>query len=218
MSEEIIYLTNARLSFPHLVEPRASVDNPAAPKKYSADFIVEQTNPGFAQFMQRYAEMAAAKWGEHANQVMQLIQADRKLRCYGSGLEKIDKKSFKPYAGYENMVFIAANKDQMPQMIQADGKPVEAGNVMAYQALARKMYGGCYVNVALKPWLQENKHGRGVRCDLVAIQFARDGEAFGEGVADASGMFAPVAAGPAGVPTPGGMPFPTIPGLPSFLN
>ena len=214
--EEIIYLTNARLSFPHLVEPRASTDNPAAPKKYSADFIIEPSNPGFAQFMQRYQEMAVAKWGEHANQVMQLIQADRKLRCYGSGAEKIDKKSFQPYSGYAGMVFVAANKDQMPQMIQADGKPVEAGNVMAYQALARKMYGGCYVNVALKPWLQENKHGRGVRCDLVALQFAKDGEAFGEGVADASGMFAPVVAAAFGAATPNGLP--GIPGLPSFLN
>ena len=223
MSEEVILVSNARLSFPHLVEPRASTDNPAAPKKYSADFIMDQSNPGFAQFMQRYQEMAVTKWGEHANQVMQLINADRKLRCYGSGAEKIDKKSFKPYSGYDGMVFIAANKDQMPQMIQADGKPVDAGNTMAYQALARKLYGGCYVNVALKPWLQENKHGRGVRCDLVALQFSRDGEAFGEGATDASNMFGVVAQAPAGIPTPSGMAFPSatppaIPGLPSFLG
>ena len=93
---------------------------------------------------------------------------------------------------------------------------------MAYQMHTRKMYGGCRVNVALKPWLQENKHGRGIRCDLVALQFAKDGEAFGEGVADASSMFGAVASAPAGFPTAGGMPtppaLPGIPGLPSFLG
>ena len=213
MSDEIIYLSNVRLSFPHLVEPRASTENPTAPKKYSADFILAQTDPGFQKFMQRYAEMAGAKWGEHAQQVMQIINTDRKLRCYGSGTEKIDKKTFKPYLGYDGMVFVAANTDRMPQMIGTDGKASDAGNTMAYQALARKLYGGCYVNAAVKPWLQENKHGRGVRCDLVAVQFFRDGEAFGEGSADASGMFGAVA-GAAQAPAAPAFMMP----LPPFLN
>jgi hypothetical protein len=93
-------------------------------------------------------------------------------------------------------VYISANKDQMPQMIQADGSPVDAGNTLAYQALARKLYGGCYVNAAINPWLQDNTAGRGVRCDLVAIQFAKDGEPFGEAAADASALFGAVAAAP----------------------
>jgi len=213
---DVIFLSNVRLSFPHLVEPHASPMNPSAPKKYSADFIMTQDNPGFVQFMQRYAALAGEKWGPNAQTVMQMIQADRKLRCYGSGAEKVDKKSFKPYAGYDGMVFISANKDQMPQMIQADGKPTEMGNTMAYQALARKLYGGCYVNAAIKPWIQENNFGRGIRCDLVAVQFAADGEPFGEGAADVSGMFGAVAA-PMAAPAAPGVPMPTAP-FPSFMT
>ncbi len=194
---EIIYLSNVRLSFPHLVEPHSSTEGGV--KKFSADFIMAQNSTGIQQFMQQYMALATAKWGENAQQVMTMIQSDRKLRCYGSGNEKIDKKTFQPYSGYKDMAYISANKDQMPQMIQSDGKPVEAGNTLAYQALARKLYGGCYVNAAIKPWLQENKHGRGIRCDLVAIQFANDGEAFGEGAADASNMFGAVASTPTNV-------------------
>jgi hypothetical protein len=70
---------------------------------------------------------------------------------------------------------------------------------MAYQQLARKMYGGCRVNAAIKPWPQDNKHGRGIRCDLIAIQFAGDDAPFGEGAVDASGMFGAVAGAPAGM-------------------
>ena len=202
---EIIFLSNVRLSFPQLVEPRSSVENGA--KKYSADFIMPLNHPGVQAFSAEYTKSAQEKWKEHAQAVMALIQGDRKLRCYGQGNEKINNKTFKPYDGYADQFYISSNKDQMPQMIQADGSAVDATNTMAYQALARKLYGGCYVNAAIRPWLQENKHGRGVRCELIAVQFANDGEPFGEAVADATVLFKPVASAPQAAPA-----------FPSFLG
>ena len=202
---EIIFLSNVRLSFPQLVEPRSSVENGA--KKFSADFLMPMNHPGVQQFGAEYAKAAQEKWKEHAQSVMAIIQGDRKLRCFGQGNEKVNGKTFKPYDGYADMFYISANKDQMPQMIQADGSAVDPTNTMAYQALARKMYGGCYVNAAVRPWLQENKHGRGVRCELIAVQFAGDGEAFGEAVADATALFKPVAAAAQAAPA-----------FPSFLG
>jgi hypothetical protein len=88
------------------------------------------------------------------------------------------------------------------------------------------MYGGCRVNAAIKPWPQDNKHGRGIRCDLIAVQFAGDDTPFGEGNVDASGMFGAVAGGaPAGVPgfaaqAPAmpAAPFGAPAGLPSFFG
>jgi len=118
-------------------------------------------------------------------------------------------------------------------MIQADGTPIDPTNTMAYQQLARKMYGGCRVNAAVKPWLQENKHGRGIRCDLIAVQFAGDDTPFGEGAVDASNLFGAVAGASAAAPgfapasVPGfaapaapmpAAPFPGAPaGLPPFM-
>jgi hypothetical protein len=79
----------------------------------------------------------------------------------------------------------------------------------------------------IKPWPQANTKGIGIRCELVAIQFAKDGEAFGQGAtADVSNMFgasvsaapmganpfAPVAAAPAMPAAPFG-----VPGVPSFM-
>ena len=94
---------------------------------------------------------------------------------------------------------------------------------MAFQQLARKMYGGCRVNAAVKPWLQENKHGRGIRCDLIAVQFASDDTAFGEGAVDASNLFGAVAPAPAGMfgaaaQRAPAMPAAPVAGLPSFLG
>jgi hypothetical protein len=223
---EIVFLSNVRLSFPHLAEPQRQVNEQTGKERisYNCEFIMPQDHPGFAQFMQRYGVMALEKWKEHAQTVMGMIQNDRKTRCYGVGTEKVNKKTFKPYDGYADVgaVFLTAGRDTAPQMIQGDGSPIDPSNTMAYQQLARKMYGGCRVNAAVKPWLQDNKHGRGIRCDLIAVQFAGDDTPFGEGAVDASNLFGAVAAAaPAGfgtVAAAAGMPAAPFAGLPSFLG
>jgi hypothetical protein len=195
---EIILLSNVRLSFPHLAEPQRQVNESNGKERisYNCEFIMPQDHAGFQQFMQRYAAMALEKWKEHGQAVMGMIQTDRKLRCFGRGEEKVNKKTFQPYDGYAGHVFITAGRDSAPQMIQADGQPIDPTNSMGYQMLARKMYGGCRVNAAVKPWLQENSYGRGVRCDLIAVQFAGDDGAFGEGAVDASKLFGAVTGAP----------------------
>lgn len=212
---DVIFLSNVRLSFPHITEPQRQMNEVSGKERvsYNGEFIMPQDHAGFQQFMKRYGELALDKWKEHAQAVMGMIQQDRKIRCYGVGNEKVNKKSFQPYDGYAGNVFITAGRDTPPQVIQADGSAIDPANTMAYQQLARKMYGGCRVNAAVKPWLQDNTYGRGIRCDLVAIQFAGDDKPFGEGAVDASNMFGAVAAAPAAVAA-----MPQMPGLPSFLG
>jgi hypothetical protein len=141
---DIIFLSDVRLSFPHIAEPQKQVNEATGAQRisYNAEFLMPENHPGFQQFMARYGAIALEKWAEHANTVMQMILADRKLRCFGRGEEKVNKKTFKPYDGYAGNVYLTAGRDQAPQMIQADGQPVDPNNTMAYQALARKMYGG----------------------------------------------------------------------------
>ena len=204
---EIIMLTNTRLSFPQLVEARAYQEGQA--KKFSADLILDPAGEDWKKVMHSVMQSAQEKWGDNAQAVLQMCQADRKLRAFGNGAEKVDKKTFKPYEGYEGAVYVSANNANPPQMIGSSGKSVDPTNTMAYQALARKMYGGCYVNAAIKFWIQDNKYGRGIRCELIALQFAKDGTPFGDAAPDASNLFGAVAA-PAGGATPAGMAFPAF--------
>ena len=213
----VIFLSNVRLSFPHLAEAQKTVNEITGQTRisYNSEFIMPETHPAFAQFMAKYQQLMVEKFKENAAVVMQMILADRKLRCFGRGEEKVNKKTFMPYDGYPGQVFITAGSDRPPQIIQADGSPVDPTNTMAYQALARTMYGGCKVNAAVKPWLQVNKHGNGVRCDLVAVQFAGDDKPFGEGDApDVKGLFGAVAQVSAGA----GMFSPAPAVLPSFFK
>lgn len=205
---EIIMLSDVRLSFPNLVTPQVDQTNDGKWRfSFNAEFILPKDHKGFNTFMTRVGELAADKWKEHAKQVLDLINKDRKLRCYGDGSEKVNKKTFEPYDGYAGNLYITAGCNTIgeskettpkrPQMIQTDGSAVDPMNTMAFQNVARKLYGGCRVNVALRPWLQDNKHGRGVRCDLVAIQFYKDDEPFGSGSVDVSEFFGAVASAPA---------------------
>lgn len=229
MSNDVIYLSNVRVSWPHLAEPQEKVDATTNKKtiSYNCELLMAPDHTGFQQFMQRYGALALEKTKENAAAVMQMLQADRKSRCFGSGDEKIDKKTFKPYTGYAGNVYITVGNRSQPQMIQADGSQIDPLNTMLYQQMARRIYGGCRVNVAIKPWWQNpnpaKQYGHGVRCDLIAIQFHSDDVAFGEAQVDGSGLFgavaqtAPTFAAPAQMPA---APFPGagVPGLPPFMT
>lgn len=209
-----IMITNARLSFPHLVEPHAPGNNPQAKKSFSADFILEPDSADWQAVQQRIQDLAVAAWAEQAQAILQMIYQDRRQRFFGTGDEKIDKNSMQPYNGYAGKVYVSGKRDQQPQMIKTNGAAADPANTMECQQLARSMYGGCYVNAAIRPWIQDNQHGRGVRCELIAVQFSKDGEAFGEAVTDASGMFGAVQ-GASTAPSPAGAPVPQQP-APAF--
>lgn len=202
MSENIIFLSNVRISFPNIAAPQ---QKKTGEPTYNAEFLLTQDHPGFQKFMVRVGQVAVEKWGENAGNVLTVINQDRRFRCYGRGEEKVNQKTFKPYDGYPGMCYITAGNKRQPQIIKPDGSAVDPANTMEAQQIARKIYGGCMVNVAVKPWPQNNEHGRAVRCELVAIQFSGDNTPFGEGTPDVSGMFGGTV--PAmGEPSPAGMP------------
>ena len=206
---ETIQLSKVRLSFPKLVEATAPQGTPGAAKKFGADFLMPADHPDYARFMNEVGTAANIRWKETAGQILQMIQGDRRMCCYGSGAEKVDKKTLKPYVGYGDMVYLTGSSDENhpPLMVRADGTVVDNANTMERQQLARKLYGGCYVNVALRPWIQDNQFGRAARCEIVAVQFAADGEAFGEAPPDVTGMFGAVTPAPAAAPAAQNLPW-----------
>jgi hypothetical protein len=43
------------------------------------------------------------------------------------------------------------------------------------------IYGGCWGNVLVRPWYMNNKFGKRVNANLIAVQFLKDDEAYGQG-------------------------------------
>lgn len=202
---DVIVLTKVRIAFPHIKEPQVSKDSGRS--MYNAVFLVAPDHAGYIQFMQKVGELALAKWKEKTADVMNIINADAKKRCYVDGNTKINQSTFKVYDGYAGNIAISANNKNPPQVFDAQGKQVDPNNTMVYKAESGKIYGGCYVNAVVKPWIQQNDHGVGIRCDLVAIQFAADGESFGGSTEpDVTGVFGAVSVPAAPVAAPAGLP------------
>jgi hypothetical protein len=87
----------------------------------------------------------------------------------------------KSYDGYEGMFVIASNNRTRPTVVDRDLTPLveEDG----------KPYSGCYVNGTITLWSQDNQYGKRVNANLRAVQFVKDGDAFGVKPADAEDEF-----------------------------
>ena len=192
-SFEQINLSNVRLSFPKLIKPEPS--SPTAKPTFGCDFILAPNDPQLAHFMEQVAACAFEKWKEKANFVLQMMQSDRKLRCYGNGNEKVKVATLQPHEGYVGMFYISASSsaDRPPSIARPeDGVLIDNTNTMERTAAADKLYGGCYVNAIVGLWAQDNQHGKAVRCNLHGLQFLRNGDPLGSSGPDISKAFQPV--------------------------
>ena len=74
---------------------------------------------------------------------------------------------------FEGKYTIKASTKKRPLVINRDKSPItESDNVI---------YAGCYVNAIVSLWAQNNSWGRRINASLDGVQFARDGEPFGDG-------------------------------------
>ena len=188
MSEKnsgLIRISNAVLSFPTLAKPEPFA--PGQVEKYSCDFIIPENDPAFKVFYEEAIAMVTQRFPQKFDGILKMINDTRKLRCYGRGSERLKQADGTIYKGYEGNVYISANSTERPAYYDSDG--TELMNVS-------KLYGGCLVNAMVKPWLQDNKFGKGIRCDLLAVQFAGDGERLGSSRVDTSGMFTAIPGAP----------------------
>ena len=151
-----IMLKNVRLSFPSLFKTEwyAGADT----EKFAATFLIPKSDTKTVTAIEQACKQALVeKYGEGKvpkGFKMPLVDGD-------------DKE----YQGYADHVCIKANTKKRPTLVNRDKTPiVEEDNIL---------YGGCYVNASIDIWVMDNSYGKKVLASLNAIQFVKDGEAFG---------------------------------------
>jgi hypothetical protein len=157
-SDGTILLKNVRASFPHVLKPSS----------------FEGSEPAFSirALMPKGSHGKTAALVKAANDK---LLADAKL----TGKVAADKLCLRDgdLGGKDEedgCWTVSARDKKRPRVLDANK------DVLSEKDIDR-IYGGCYVNVLVRPWLQNNAYGKRVNCNLVAVQFVRDGEAFGEG-------------------------------------
>ena len=154
----VIMIKNARLSFPEIWTPKAFNEGQAP--KFSCNLLLDKENDK-AQIASFKKSIKEAALGAFNGQIP-------------AGLEVcIQDGNSKAYDGYENAMYISCASRLRPQIIDRDRTPlVEEDD---------RPYAGCYVNAAISLWVQDNKYGKRIACNLNALQFSKNGERFGAG-------------------------------------
>lgn len=169
-------VNGARLSYPSLWTPREGQTGDDGKKndpRFEASFIIyEDKHADFITEMRAAAKsMLIAKYGQNYPKGFKL--------CLRSGME--ETKAEVPGYGPGTM-FVPTGSKSKPVVVHRDPSvPVGPNDNV--------IYAGCYVNASFRLWIQDNKFGKRINAELLAVQFYKDGERFGEGPVDAESEF-----------------------------
>ncbi len=159
---ETIKLRNVRLSFPSIFN-RSNFDGKEG--KYEATFLIPKSDTKTKKILDEAIKKL-------------LTEAKIKVSPDKICLKDGDDSSYDGYADHWSLK--AGNNKRFP-IYNNDKTPLtESDNVI---------YAGCYVHAIIDFWVQNNQYGKRVNANLYALQFHKDGEAFGMGVPDVSDQF-----------------------------
>lgn len=157
-------LTDVRAAF--LKCWKAETVNGEGDPAFSASFIIDPKDPQVKVINAAIEQTAKDKWGAKADAVLKQMRAGDKL-CLHDGDTKAQ------YDGFEGNLFVAARSKTRPLALNRDKTPLTEEDGV--------LYSGCYVNVSLELWAQDNSFGKRVNAQLGGIQFSKDGDAFAGG-------------------------------------
>ena len=158
----IIKILNVRASYPHLDKPYAGDDG--GEPKFS---IVGLADKGTHQSVKE-ACVEVIEDLKKANKNAK-VSKDKLFIKNGDDSDKEE---------YEGMWTISARETKRPKV--RDGN----GDLLEVDEIADTIYPGCYVDIIIRPWFQDNSYGKRVNANLLSVKFRDDGEQFGEGRVD----------------------------------
>lgn len=173
-----LILANVRLSYPHLFVAQKSKDKPEDPGKFSASFLLDKEADK--------VQIATIK-----TKIEALLKEKNKGAKLAPNLLCLrDGDEFKPDAeGYAGMMFITSSNGKRPSVKDKATVRDAAGKLVDIPAGDPRIFGGCYVNVVLNLWFQDNTNGKRVNASLESVQYVRPGDAFGTPPVDADEAF-----------------------------
>ena len=149
-----ILVKNVRLSYPHLFKKWGM--NEGDTKKFSSKFLLDKkTHAADIKGMGQHLAglMTTSFKGRIPNDKLFFRDGDQTGKETSAGQWEI-----------------AASEDKAPDVINRDRSRVNEDDDI--------VYAGCYVNVLIRPWAQNNKFGKRINANLLAVQFVKDGERF----------------------------------------
>ena len=184
-----LMLTDVRCSFLTLGEPEQYQDK--GPFRWSATALVPYESPLRKKVEDALKQVAREKWEKKWENIYESLIVDPKGCCWIDGKRK-------DYDGYQGHFALTAHRYQdkgRPLVMDTDKSPIYKPNNEVYEGKGGHIYSGCFVNMQVEFWAQQNDNGKGLRASLLGIQRVRDGDAFGGGAAPSADDFGEIADG-----------------------
>ena len=177
-----VMLLGVRLAFPVLNEPE-SFQGEGKPR-YSATALIEPGSENHKACLAAMRAAAVEKWGE--------AKADAAVKGLTAALKTAlgDGNLKSEYAGFEGMVYVAAHAQAASPPTLLDGQKRQLPRNTSV------IYPGCYVNMSVEFWAQDNQWGKRINASLRGVQFVKDGDSFGAGAPAAADEFGVVEGAP----------------------
>lgn len=182
-TSEKIRIENGRLSFARLYKPKAFREGQEP--RYEGSILLDPSNEKHAA---KIEEICARAETVLLEQFHGKLPKGVKLGfgyADGSPVTIGGQKFYsepKDYDGYDGMFYLSSSNKTKPKTVHRNPKVdlTEEDGVL---------YSGCYVNMTVTLWTQDNEFGKRVNANLRAVQFVKDGEAFGVAPVDAEEEF-----------------------------
>lgn len=161
-----VQVKDVRGAFLSLFEAKAVGDGEPT---FSGAFPIEPGSANAKLLSQALVTVANEKWKDKGPAILKELQAKGRVGYKEAPLSKDGEV----YDGFEGMYSLNASSSARPLVIDQLKNPLTAQD--------GKPYSGCYLNVSVEVWAQDNKYGKRVNCQLKGVQFVRDGDSFGGG-------------------------------------
>lgn len=200
---KVLLLPDVRCSFLVLGEPTDYQGNKKF--RWSATALIPEDSPLKKAVDAAIQEVAVTEWAAKAAAYLPNIMSDPKGCAWQPGSRKPD---YDGYAGHWSLSCHRDKKKGAPLVLMRDAKktpiyyrgdPKQAEKFgfdpamctvdEPYPGMEGKIYSGCYVNMHVEIWAQNNANGKGIRAALLGIQFNRAGDYFGGGSAPTEDAF-----------------------------
>lgn len=185
-----IMLSNVRCAFLTLGEPEQYQGKGAF--RWSATALVPYGSDLKKTIDAALKTVAEERWEKKAAVYLEAILPDPKGCAWQDGKRKPDYDGF---AGHFALSTYRYQDKGRPLVMDRDKSPIYKPDNTLYEGKGGVIYSGCYVNMQVELWAQDNTTGKGLRATLLGIQKVRDGDAFGGGSAPVADDFAEVADG-----------------------
>ncbi len=170
----IVILKNVRISFPDLFKAGKPM-NEGDTAKFGCQSIIDIGSDAEKAAKAAMAAVAQETFGANWQTIVKAMEKSKK--CLRNGDDNLDKEG-NIRDGYAGKMYLVARNKAKPALV---GRKNADGSFQTLVEADGKPYGGCYANVKvdIKAMKAKDKIPNQIYASLLAVQFVRDGDAFG---------------------------------------